>query len=131
MPLTTIHAGLSNTAVLFVAALGLWALVLRFMSRPLDSSWYGAALIAEIVLLAQGVLGAVLYFQGYSGALARPFMHILYGVVAIVTLPAAWGYFGHLDDERVKTLAMAVTCFFLWGILLRASNVAQFVLQGL
>ena len=130
MPLTTIHAGLSNTAVLFVAAIGLWALVLRFMSRSLDSSWYGAALIAEVLLLAQALIGAILYLQGYGGALARPYMHILYGAVAVVTLPAAWGYFGNLDDERVKALAMAVACFFLWGILLRASNVAHFALPG-
>lgn len=131
MPLTTIHAGLSNTAVLFVAAIGLWALVLRFMSRSLDSSWYGAALIAEVLLLAQALIGTILYLQGYSGALARPYMHILYGAVAVVTLPAAWGYFGNLDDERVKALAMAVACFFLWGILLRASNVAHFALPSM
>lgn len=128
MPLTTIHAGLSNTAVLFIAVIGVWALVLRFMSRPLDSSWYGAAMIAELLLVAQGVIGGLLYLQGYGGMLARPFMHILYGVVAVVTLPAAWSYFGHLDDDRVKTLAMALSCFFLWGILLRASSVAQFAL---
>lgn len=87
-------------------------------------------MIAEILLVAQAVIGATLYFQGYGVVLARPFMHILYGVVAVVTLPAAWSYFGHLEDNRVKTVAMAVSCFFLWGILLRANNVAQFALPG-
>jgi hypothetical protein len=28
-------------------------------------------------------------------------------------------------------LAMALTCFFLWGVLLRASNVAHYLPQGL
>jgi len=127
MALTQIHAGLANTAVLFVAAIGIWALVLRFMSRPLDSAWFGAAVVGEILLVVQALLGVVLYLQGLDSMLARPFMHILYGAVAVVTLPAAYGYFGNFEDEPVKTLAMALTCFFLWGILLRASNVAYYL----
>jgi hypothetical protein len=125
MALTQIHAGLANTAVLFIAVLGIWALLLRFMSRPLNSAWFGAALMGEILIIAQGALGGLLYLQGFHAALPRPFMHILYGVVAIITLPAAQSYFGQLEDEKVKTLAIAASCFFLWGILLRASYVAQ------
>jgi hypothetical protein len=124
MALTQIHAALANSAVLFVALIGVWALILRFRSQPLNSSWYGAAVVAELLILVQGLLGGLLYLQGYSSTLPRPFMHVLYGVVAIVCLPAAYGYFGSLEDDRVKTLAMALTCFFLWGILLRATGVA-------
>ena len=122
--LLQLHAGLANTAVLFIAAIGLWALALRFLSRPLNASWFGAAVVGELLLVAQGVIGAVLYFQGLNAALPRPFMHVLYGIVAIVTLPAAYSYFGNLEDDKVKTLAMALTCAFLWGILLRATGVA-------
>ncbi|MCC6456741.1 MAG: hypothetical protein IT328_17435 [Caldilineaceae bacterium] len=125
MSLAQIHAGLANTTVLFVAALGIWALLLRFMSRPLNSGWFGAALMGEILIIAQGALGGLLYLQGLDTALARPFMHILYGVVAVICLPAAQSYFGNLEDENTKTLAMAAACFFLWGILLRASYVAD------
>ena len=125
MGLVQIHAGLGNTAVLFIAALGIWALGLRVMSRPLDSTWYGAAMIGEVLILVQGAIGGLLYLQGLDVALTRPFMHILYGVVAIVCLPAAQSYFGNLEDENTKTLAMAATCAFLWGILLRASYVVD------
>jgi hypothetical protein len=127
MSLAQIHDGLANTTVLFVAALGIWALVLRFTSRPLNSGWFGAALMGEILIIAQGALGGLLYLQGLDTELARPFMHILYGVVAVICLPAAQSYFGHLEDENTKTLAMAAACFFLWGILLRASYVADVV----
>ena len=125
MGLTQIHAGLGNTAVLFIAALGIWALGLRLVRRPLDSTWFGAAMIGELLIVAQGALGGILYLQGLNAALPRPFMHILYGVVAVICLPAAQSYFGNLEDENVKTLAMAATCAFLWGILLRASFEAQ------
>ncbi len=127
MELTQVHAGLANTAVLFIAAIGVWALVLRFRSQPLGASWSGAAVVGEVLIVLQALLGTLLYFQGQSVLLARPYMHILYGLVAVVTLPAAYGYFGSLEDDKVKTLAMALTCFFLWGILLRAANVAAFV----
>jgi hypothetical protein len=126
MGLVQIHDGLADTAVLFIAALALWALALRFMSRPLNSTWFGAAMIGEVLIIAEGALGGLLYLQGNDAALPRPFMHILYGIVAVICLPAAQSYFGNLEDENVKTLAMAATCAFLWGILLRASYVAQF-----
>ncbi len=132
MSIVEIHTRLSNTATLFVAALGVWALFLRFRSRPLDGNWFGAAMIGELLLVAQSLLGVYLYYVvGLGAALPRPFMHILYGVVSLVTLPAAQSYFGQLEDEKVKTLAMAAVCFFLWGIILRASHVAQYAGPGL
>jgi hypothetical protein len=127
MTLNQIHAGLANTAVLFIGILGVWALLLRFRARPLDGAWYGAAMVGELLLIAQGVIGAMLYFQGFGVLLARPFLHILYGVVAVITLPAAYTYFGQLEDEKVKSVAMAVACIFLWGILQRANQVVYFV----
>jgi hypothetical protein len=126
MGLLQIHDGLANTAVLFIAALGIWALFYRLRSRALDSTWFGAAMIGELLIVAQGALGGILYLQGLGSALPRPFMHILYGVVALICLPAAQSYFGNLEDEKVKALAMAAVCAFLWGILLRASYVAQY-----
>ena len=113
-----------------MAALALWALFLRFRSKPLGSNWFGAAVIAELLLLVQFLIGVYLYAQGTGAALPRPFLHVLYGIVSIITLPAAYGYFNTLEDEKVKTLAMAAVCFFLWGIILRAGYVAQFVPPG-
>ena len=124
MSLPLIHAGLANTATLFLAAIGLWALFQRIRSQPLGGSWFGAMAIAEILLIVQLIIGTILYLQGLGAALPRPFIHILYGIVSVITLPAAYGYFGSLEDENVKSLAMAVTCLFLWGITLRATSVA-------
>ncbi|HRW06261.1 MAG TPA: hypothetical protein P5121_14255 [Caldilineaceae bacterium] len=127
MSLVEIHARLANTGTLFIGFIGIWALFFRFRNRPLDASWYGAALIGELLLVAQALLGAYLYYGvGLGVALPRPFMHLLYGVVSIITIPAAQSYFGQLEDEKVKAVAMAVACLFLWGILLRAAQVAQY-----
>lgn len=112
---------------MFVAVIGVWGLVLRFRTRPLDGAWYGAAMVGELLILAQAAVGLLMYLQGLGPMLPRPFMHILYGIVAVLTLPAAYAYFGNMDDEQVKALAMSLVCLFLWGILLRASYVAQFL----
>lgn len=130
MSIVEIHTRLSSTATLFIGVLGLWALYLRFRTKPLDSNWLGAAVIGELLLLAQAFIGVFLYTQGLNAALPRPFLHILYGIVSIITLPAAYGYFNTLEDENVKTLAMAAACFFLWGIILRAAHVAEFIAPG-
>lgn len=130
MSLAVIHAGLANTAAIFTAILGAWALFFRVRSRPLDSSWYGAAVIGELLLIGQVAIGTLLYLQGLGVLLPRPFMHILYGIVAIITLPAAYSYFGNLEDENVKSLAMAFACFFLWGIVMRATGVAAYLPPG-
>jgi hypothetical protein len=128
MSLNQVHAGLANTAVLFIGILGIWAILLRVRARPLDGAWYGAAMLGEGLLLAQVVIGAILYMQGFGVILQRPLLHILYGVVAIITLPAAYAYFSQLENENVKTVAMAVTCIFLWGILHRANQVVHLVI---
>lgn len=126
-----IHAGLANSASLFLAFLAVWAFYLRLRAQPLNSSWYGAAVIAELLLLAQFAIGWILWFEGLGSALPRAWIHILYGVVAIITLPAGYAYFSKIPDERVQTLAMALICVFLWGIVLRAAGVATYEISSL
>ncbi len=118
-----IHGGLANAATLFMAILAGWALFLRLRSQPLDGSWFGAAVIGELLLLAQFGVGWLLWFEGLSVALPRPWIHILYGVVAVITLPAGYLYFSKVQEPKVQTLAMAMICLFLWGIVLRAAQV--------
>ena len=76
----------------------MWAIWLRIRSRPLDGSWYGAAVIGELLMIAEFLLGWVLYGQGLGGDLARAFVHILYATVAVITLPAAYLYLSRLQD---------------------------------
>ncbi len=122
--LSNIHRGLAQSGILFFIALGVWALWLRIRSRPLDGSWYGAAAIGELLMIAEFLLGWVLYGQGLGGNLTRGFVHILYAVVAVITLPAAYLYLSRLQDENVKTILFAIVCFFLMEVVIRARFVA-------
>ena len=51
-------------------------------------------------------------------------MHILYGAVAVITLPAAYAYLSKLEDENVKSVLFAIVCFFLMEVVIRARDVA-------
>lgn len=124
MDLVTVHTGLAQTGVYFFIALGVWALFLRIRSQPLDGNWYGAAAIGEVLMVVQFILGFILYSQGLGENLTRAFVHILYACVAIITLPAAIVYLGRLEDENVKSILMAIVCFFLMEIVIRAGVVA-------
>lgn len=122
--LSIIHRGLAQSGILFFIALGVWALWLRIRSQPLDGSWYGAAAIGEMLMIVQFLLGWLLYAQGLGGNLSRAFVHILYSVVAIITLPAAYAYLSRLQNENVKTVLFAIICFFLMEVIIRARVVA-------
>lgn len=128
MSIFELHAGLARTSSYFLAILALWAIFLRVRSQPLNSNWFGAAVIGEVLLIAQFIVGWLLFAQVGGGGLPRPYLHILYGLVAIITLPAGYAYFGRVDDEGVKTVAMAAVCFFLWGIVARAGAVTSITL---
>ena len=122
--LSDIHRGLAQTGILFFIALGVWAIWLRIRSRPLDGSWYGAAVIGELLMIVEFLLGWVLYGQGLSDNLSRAFVHILYATVSVITLPAAYLYLSRLQDENVKTILFAIVCFFLMEVVIRARVVA-------
>lgn len=124
MDLSAVHAGLARTGVYFFIALGVWAIVQRIRSQPLDGNWYGAAAVGELLMVAQFILGFVLYSQGLGENLSRAFVHILYACVAVITLPAAYLYLSRLDDENVKSILMAIVCFFLMEVVIRAGVVA-------
>ena len=72
MSLIEIHTRLSTTATLFMAALALWALWLRIRTKPLDGNWLGAAVIGELVLVAQMAIGFYLYADGSDASATSP-----------------------------------------------------------
>lgn len=116
--LVGIHAGLANTALYYTIALAVWGLWRYFRRQGVDSSYWAALVIAEVLYLAQGVLGAVLFFSGI-GDLGGQFMHILYGVVAVLVVPALFMY-TRGDETRRVMLVYGVGLLFQMGILLRS-----------
>jgi hypothetical protein len=111
-----IHSRTAISAVLFALALGVWALWSFLRGRGVGSSYWGALIIGELLMLAQGFLGILLVFGG-----ARPadWLHVLYGVLVALSWPGVYVYTRARGDRREAGL-YALVSFFVFGLALRA-----------
>jgi heme A synthase len=114
--LILVHSRLALTIILYTFAMGAWAAVIFFRRKEIDSSFWGALVIGEIVMLLQGVLGVILVITG-----ARPadILHFLYGVLVAFTWPGAYVY-THARQGRAEAGIYAIVSFFIFGLAIRA-----------
>lgn len=113
------HARLANALLMYTAALTLWSFFLYFRKQEISPSLLGALVIDELLFVAQGVLGVILVLQGLAAAVR--WVHILYGVVGVITIPALYLFTRGRSSYR-DALAYGVTLLFLVGIVLRAAS---------
>ena len=116
MPLVEIHARLANTTLLFVGIMAVWGIWRFWRGNGLSSSYWGAMIIAEILILFQGGLGAYLWISGL-----RPdrSLHLLYGIVTALAIPAIFMYTKG-REERPEMLMYTVGFLIMVGLVLRA-----------
>jgi hypothetical protein len=120
MSLTIIHGNLANAALIYFAIIALWGLV-RFARRQgVGSNYWGALVIAELLILAQGGLGAILWYSGLRPARG---VHILYGLVSALTIPAVYVYTKG-REERAEVLIYGVVALVTVALILRATITA-------
>jgi hypothetical protein len=118
MSLVEIHSRLANTLLLYVIALAVWGLW-RFIRRQgVDGSYWGALAIGELLIVAQGLLGAYLWFIDALRP-ERGGIHILYGVVSAIAIPAVY-VFTKGGDQRRDMVVYAAVLFFTIGLILRS-----------
>jgi hypothetical protein len=85
-----------------------------------DGSYIGAIVIAELLIVAQGLVGGMMYLGGARAAGSG--IHLLYGFTAILSYPALYVY-TQGRDTRLEQLLWAVTSLWVWGLQLRAVQV--------
>ena len=115
--LSVLHARLVVTILLFFGALSIWGLFSYLRGRGISGSYKGALAIGELLMLAEFLIGVLLVISG-----AQPYrfgIHVLYGIVAVITLPGTFAYTRGRDD-RWELLIYVTVCLFLCGIALRA-----------
>src|SRR5689334_9683104 len=108
--LALLHARLLFTILLFFGALSIWGLFNALRGSGVSAGYRGALAIGELLMLAEFLLGVIAFLSG--GQPYRPSIHILYGVVAIITLPGTFAY-TRGRDGRTEQLIYALTCMFL------------------
>lgn len=114
----SLHQGFFTVVLIYSALMALWGLFLYFRGSNPSGSYLGSLVLAEAVAILQGLIGLVLLLQGH-----RPGdgLHVLYGIVAVVTLPAAYFFSAH-GTERRDSLIFGLSCVFLVGIAIRAAT---------
>lgn len=115
-----LHARLAGTVVLFTVLAGLWGVVAALRRRPVEAGYWGILGTGEILFLAQGVLGVLLYVAGERPGRG---IHILYGALTALTFPAFYLITRGRDDTRAQW-AYALLFFLLTGLSLRAAATA-------
>ena len=99
----------------------IWAFYRFFRRQGIDSSFWGALAIAEILLIAQLLVGIFLWTQGL-----RPprTIHVLYGFLIPVMIPGAFFYTrGRVG--RPESLVYATTAIITVGLLVRAITTGE------
>ena len=116
-----IHARLGNTAMYYAAILGVWGLWRIIRKQGVDSSYRGALVIGGVLVVAQGILGVILYFFSEL-TLARQ-IHILYGALSALVVPAAY-FYTKGDQERREMVILGVATLILVALTIRALQTA-------
>jgi hypothetical protein len=126
LTVSDIHSSLANAALYYFILLAAWG-TLRFVRKQgVDSSFWGALVIAELLLVAQVLLGGYMWLIGL-----RPGrnVHLLYGIVSLMAIPGMFMYTKGRSD-RPEMLMYAVIALVMIGILLRAMFTGEVQLPG-
>lgn len=115
--LLMMHARLLFTILLFFGAMTLWGLFNYLRGQRVSEHYFGALVIGELLMIAQSLIGLALWFGGFVAA--RQSIHVLYGLIAVLTIPGAFVYMRD-RDSRTEQLVYALVCLFLCGAALRS-----------
>lgn len=120
MDLSMVHDRLANAMILYSAIAGVWGIAGGLRRQSMSGSYWGIIAVAEVLFLAQALVGVALWLGGDRPARG---VHVLYGVVAILSLPAFYAMSKGRDDSRA-VWTYGLLFFFLVAITLRAMTTA-------
>ncbi len=121
-----LHEGLGSTSLYYFLILSVWGYIRFFRKQGIDSSYWGMLVIAELLVVAQCLLGAYLWLDGL-----RPMrsIHVLYGAILPLMIPAAY-FYTKGRGSHAEILIYATATIITVGLIVRAIYTAQVALPG-
>jgi hypothetical protein len=98
-----------------MAAVGVWGLVTFAQGGSLSGSIAGALVIGWVLVLIQGLFGAIFYVAEHGPSDS---VHILYGITAALALPFVFTYTRDRDPRQALLMFSLVT-LFIAGLAIR------------
>lgn len=120
--LLALHARLVITLSVLFVALTLWGAIAFLLRRDGGRLYFAGLAIGELLLVTEVLIGIALWLSGRRPAQGG--LHLVYGGVALLTLPLAYAYARERND-RSRLLIFTVAALFLCGILLRAMQTGR------
>jgi len=117
MSLPEVHARLANTAMIYCIIMALWGFWRIFRSQGISGGYFGAVIVAELLLAVQGLIGLIIWFG--SGTNRPEWVHWLYGIVLLLSAPVVYAYTKG-RQERPEMLLYAVAYIIMIALVLRA-----------
>ena len=117
MALAEVHGRLANTALIYCVIMAVWGLIQFFRGKGVSGGYFGAIVIAEVLLAIQGLIGLILWF-GVS-TFKPGWVHGLYGIVLLMGAPLVYAYTKGKHD-RPEMLLYAVAFVIMIALVLRA-----------
>jgi hypothetical protein len=115
----SVHGRIATAIVLYYALVGLWGLALGVRGSGPTANFIGALVIAEVVALAQGLLGIVLLFSRSPSQS----LHVLYGFALAVAIPIA-ATLVRRREPRAASFAFGFMALFAAGLAIRGITTA-------
>ncbi len=121
-----IHNGLATTSLLYFLIISIWGYTLFFRRKAIDSAYWGMLVIAEILIVAESLVGGYLWVEGLRPSRS---LHLLYGAIIPIMIPGAYLY-TRGRGARAEALIYGTTTIITVGLILRAMYTARFILPG-
>jgi heme A synthase len=115
-----LHGRIATALVLFTLVAGVYGLVEYFRKKPVSPNYWGLIVVGNLLALVQGGLGM---WMALSGLQPARWIHILYGIVAVLWIPVIQ-FINRSRSGRQETLTCALVSLLEFGIALRAMNTA-------
>jgi len=116
--MVSLHGTLFLAVAIYLLVCALWGIGLALFQRPISPSYRGTLRLGELLILAQVVVGAIVFASGKRPSIE---LHYLYGLVILLALPAAETFAPRWGKGRRETWVVALGCLFAFGLSVRAA----------
>ncbi len=115
MSLSDIHSWLSDALLLYTLLAGAWGLLNFIGERQVGLGYWGALMIAQMLVMSQGLLGGLLWLQDKRPAQG---IHVIYGTLAALGLPIIYAVTRGREGRRESLaygVALLLIALLTWG----------------